>query len=190
MEREKKEDDLVVGGYRFATIADAETARMEIKKVEGLEQKLDYRKPQNVLLVYNRALDNRVFQTPIGLSYLQKMQRDMQKWGVPADKIRPVPLYGTFSNKTERNRSIRESVARRHPEYQGRFVTSLLINVVLIFLVVAMIAIAWDSDRPNIINYRQAVLNEYSEWEQELTEREQKLREEKRRMDEEQLHIQ
>lgn len=34
---EKREDDLVVGGYRFATIADAETARMEIKKVENLE---------------------------------------------------------------------------------------------------------------------------------------------------------
>lgn len=34
---EKREDDLVVGGYRFATIADAETARIEIKKVENLE---------------------------------------------------------------------------------------------------------------------------------------------------------
>ena len=55
---EKREDDLVVGGYRFATVADAETARMEIKKVENLEQRLDYRKPQNVLLVYNRAVDN------------------------------------------------------------------------------------------------------------------------------------
>ena len=57
---EKREDDLVVGGYRFATVADAETARMELKKVENLEQRLDYRKPQNVLLVYNRAVENHV----------------------------------------------------------------------------------------------------------------------------------
>ena len=190
MDKEKREDDLVVGGYRFATIADAETARMEIKKVENLEQKLDYRKPQNVLLVYNRALDNRGFLTPIGLSYLQKMQRDMQKWGVPADKIRPVPLYGTFSNKTARNKEIRESVANRHPEYQGRFVTSVLINVVLVFLVAAMVAIAWNSDQPNIINYRQAVVNEYSEWEQELSEREQKLREAQRKLDAQQIQAQ
>ncbi len=190
MEKERREDDLVVDGYRFATIADAETARVEIKKVENLEQKLDYRRPQNVLLVYNRAIDNRVFLTPIGLGYLQKMQRNMKKWGVPAEKIRPVPLYGTFSNKTARNKSIRESVARRHPEYQGRFVISVLINVVLVFLVAAMLVIAWDSDRPNIINYRQAVVNEYSEWEQELTEREQKLRDEKRRLEEEKLQTQ
>lgn len=190
MEREKREDDLVVGGYRFATIADAETARTEIKKVENLEQKLDYRQPQNVLLVYNRALENRVFLTPVGLSYLQKMQNDMKKWGVPADKIRPVPLYGTFSNKTARNRSVRESVARRHPEYQGRFVASVLINIVLVLLVAAMLVTAWDSEQPNIVNYRRAVVNEYSQWEQELTEREQKLREAERKLDREQIQTQ
>lgn len=187
---EKQEDDLVVGGYRFATVADAETARMEVKKVENLEQRLDYRKPQNVLLVYNRAVDNQVFLTPIGLSYLQKMQREMKKWGVPADKIRPVPLYGTFSNKTANSRVIRSSVARRHPEYQGRFVTSLLINIILVFLVAGMVAIAWKSDTPNIVNYRQAVVNEYSEWEQELSEREQKLRDAERALNADRLEQQ
>ena len=182
---EKREEDLVVGGYRFATIADAETARMELKKVENLERGLDPRKPQNMLLVYNRALDNRVFLTPIGLSCLQGMQKDMLKWGVPADKIRPVPLYTTFSNKTENSRSIRQSVAQRHPEYQGRFVASVLINIVLVLLVAGMVAIAWNSNVPNIINYRQAVVNEYSEWEQELTQREQELRDAKRQLESE-----
>lgn len=187
---EKREDDLVVGGYRFATVADAETARMEEKKVENLEQKLDYRRPQNVLLVYNRAVENRVFLTPIGLSYLQKMQREMTKWGVPADKIQPVPLYGTFSNKTANSRTIRTSVANRHPEYQGRFVTSLLINLILVFLVAGMVVIAWNSDTPNIVNYRQAVVNEYSEWEQELTERERELRNAERQLEADRLGTQ
>ncbi|MCX4338795.1 MAG: hypothetical protein OSJ72_04050 [Lachnospiraceae bacterium] len=179
---EKREDELVVEGYRFATIADAETARMELKKIENLERNLDYRRPQNVLLVYNRALDNRVFLTPVGFSYLQKMQKELIKWGVPADKVRPVPLYATFSNKTANSRSIRLSVAQRHPEYQGRFVASLLVNFVLVVLVAAMVLFAWNSDTPNIINYRQAIENEYSAWEQELTQREQTVREEKRKL--------
>jgi len=38
---EKREEELVVEGYRFATIADAETARMEVKKIENLERNLD-----------------------------------------------------------------------------------------------------------------------------------------------------
>ena len=178
-------EDLIVGGYRFATIADAETARMEEKKIENLEKHLDYRQPQNVLLVYNRALDNKVFLTPVGFAYLQKMQKELVKWGVPADKIRPVPLYGTFSNKTENNSSIRKSFAARHPkiEYKGRFITSLLINVILVLLVAAMVAMSWRSDVPNIINYRRAVVDEYSQWEQELTERENALRKAKRELD-------
>lgn len=182
---DKNEDELIVGGYRFATIADAETARMEEKKVDNLERNLDYRQPQNVLLVYNRALDNKVFLTPIGFAYLQRMQREMIKWGVPADKIRPVPLYGTFSNKTEKNSSIRKSIAARHPkiEYRGRFITSVLINVILVLLIAAMVAVSWRSDMPNIINYRRAVVDEYSQWEQELTERENALREAERALD-------
>lgn len=182
---DRNEDDLIVGGYRFATIADAETARMEEKKVDNLERHLDYRQPQNVLLVYNRALDNKAFLTPIGFTYLQKMKREMVKWGVPADKIRPVPLYGTFSNKTENNSSIRKSIAARRPkiEYRGRFITSVLINVILVFLVVAMMVISWRSDIPNIINYRRTVVDEYSQWEQELTERENALRDAQRKLD-------
>lgn len=176
---DKNSDDLIVGGYKFATVADAETARMEEKKVENLEQHLDYRKPQNVLLVYNKAIENKVFLTPIGLAYLRKMQVEMIKWGVPAEKIQPVPLYGTFSNKTENNSSIRRSVAARRPkiEYKGRFLTSLLINVILVILVIGMFVISWKSDVPNIVNYRTAVINEYSEWEQQLQEREQAVRE-------------
>ncbi len=176
---DKKNEELIVAGYRFATVADAETARMEEKKVKNLEKNLDYRKPQNVLLVYNKAIENRVFWTPVGLAYLQKMQADMVKWGIPADKIQPVPLYGTFSNKTENNSSIRRSIASRKPkvEYKGRFITSVLVNLILVFLVAAMFVVSWKSDVPNIVNYRTAILNEYSEWEQQLTEREQAVRE-------------
>jgi hypothetical protein len=186
MDKDKeKEDELVVAGYRFATIADAETARMEEKKVKNVEQHLDYRKPQNVLLVYNKAIDNKVFLTPVGLSCLHKMQTEMVKWGVPAEKVKPIPLYETFSNKTENNISIRRSIEARKPkvEYKGRFITSLLINFVLVALIAAMFVVSWNSDVPNIVNYRTAVLNEYSEWEQELTQRENAVREAEKNLD-------
>lgn len=182
---DKNNEELIVGGYKFATVADAETARMEEKKVENLEKHLDYRNPQNVLLVYNKAIENKVFLTPIGFAYLQKMQTEMMKWGVPADKIKPVPLYGTFSNKTENNSSIRRSIAARKPkvEYKGRFITSVLINIILVLLVASMFVVSWKSDVPNIVNYRKAILNEYSEWEQQLTERERAVREAEKKLD-------
>lgn len=175
---DKKEEELVVGGYRFGTVADAETARMEEKKVINLEQHLDFHKPQNVLLVYNRAIENRVFMTPVGMSYLHRMQAQLIKCGVPQEKIRPIPLYATFSNKTENNRSIRNSMAARgqKPEFKGRFITSVSINILLALALTAVIVLSLRSDVPTILNYKTAVLNEYSEWKQELTEREQAVR--------------
>ena len=53
---------------------------------------------------------------------------------------------------------------------------------VLFGLIVAMFAITFTSKNPNILNYRQAITNEYSTWEQELTEREKVIREKERQL--------
>lgn len=179
------EEELTVGGYRFGTVADAETARMEEKKIASVEQHLDYHKPQNVLLVYNKAIDNRVFLTPLGMSYLHRMQEQLIKCGVPKEKIKPIPMYATFSNKTENNSSIRRSIASRGQkiEFKGRFITSVCVNVLLAVALAAMFILAYVSDVPTIVNYRTAVVNEYAEWEQELTDREQAVREAERMLD-------
>lgn len=180
----ERNEDLIVGGYQFATVADAETARQDAKRVKNLEDNLDYKKPQNVLAIYNKALENKVLMTPIGFAYLLQMQEHLKHCGIPENKINPIPLNVTFSNKTEANRSIRESIAARKPkvEFKGRFITSVCFNILLIFVIVAMFLISFKSDVPNIINYRRAILDEYSEWEQELTEREKTVREAEKSM--------
>ena len=175
-----EKDDLVVGGYHFATIADAETARLDAKRIKNLEDNLDYKKPQNVLMLYHKALDTRVLQTPIGFAYLLQIQEQLKRCGIESDKIRPIPLYSTFTNKTEANRSIKRSIAARQPEYKGRFITSICLNVIMVIVILSMFLICLKSDSPNIINYKRAIENEYSEWEQELTEREQAVREAER----------
>ena len=159
---DRNEEELVVGGYRFGTVADAETARMEQKKVVSVEQHLDYHNPQNVLL-----------------AYLHRMQTQLAKCGVPQEKIRPIPLYATFSNKTANNSSIRRSLEARLPgnEYKGRFVTSVVVNILLAVALAVLVLLSLQSEVPTIVNYRTAVVNEYSEWEQELHEREQAVRE-------------
>lgn len=182
---DRNEGELIVGGYRFGTIADAETARMEEKKIASLDAHLDYHNPQNVLLVYNKALDNRAFLTPVGMVYLHKMQIQMLQCGVPREKIRPIPLYTTFSNKTEKNSSIRKSMEARgqRVEFKGRFLTSVCINILLVAALTAIFLLSFWSDVPNIVNYRTAIVNEYSEWEQELSDREKAVREAERALE-------
>lgn len=182
---DKSEEDLIVCGYKFATVADAETARLEKKKIDNLEQHLDYRNLQSLLLVYNKAVDNRVFLTPVGLAYLQRMQTQLVNCGVPQEKIKPIPLYGTFSNKTENSSSVRKSIEARGAkvEYRGRFITSVCINVLLAAAIGGLILVSLRSDIPTIVNYRTAIVNEYSEWEQELSERERAVREAERALE-------
>ena len=176
-------DDLVVEGYHFATLADAETARLDAKRIKNLENNIDYRNPQNVLMLYHKALDTRILQTPIGFAYLLQIQEHLKRCGIPEEKIRPIPLYMTFSNKTDASRSIRTSVAARQPQYKGRFITSVCLNILMVIVIGAMFTIALKSDSPNIINYRNEIVNEYSEWEQELMQREQAVREAERKYD-------
>ncbi len=53
----------------------------------------------------------------------------------------------------------------------------------MVIVIGAMFAIALKSDVPNILNYREAIVNEYSEWEQELTQRERAVREAEQQYD-------
>ena len=52
---------------------------------------------------------------------------------------------------------------------------SIWINVILAILVIAMFVIANTGNNPNILNYENAVINKYAEWEQELRERENRI---------------
>ena len=55
-------------------------------------------------------------------------------------------------------------------------------NIALIAAVIAMFVITLKSDQPNILNYETALINRYSEWEEELSVRENALREKEREL--------
>ena len=50
-------------------------------------------------------------------------------------------------------------------------------NIVLALLVGGMFYVAMTGNNPNILNYKNSIVNKYAAWEQELTEREQAVRE-------------
>ena len=56
--------------------------------------------------------------------------------------------------------------------FKNEYKISLIVNIILVIMVIAMFIITLKAENPNMINYRTAILNQYSEWEQELNERE------------------
>jgi hypothetical protein len=184
---------LTVGGFLFSSPEDAELARQDLHRMEYLEQKIDYKVPANTLAVYNKVLESKVFQTPLGWDYLHKMQIHMRKGGIPAADIAPIPIYshlvapvisevaeGIAVSRIERRLTHEKAESAK---LQTRFRHLASLCIVLGVLVLAMFVIAMTSNQPNILNYERVLQDKYAAWDQELTEREQAVREKEQELD-------
>lgn len=172
-------NDLLVNGYRFGTEEDAKAAREECKKIEYFKEKVQGKNTKALLNIYNKLLEEKVFKTPAGWEYLRQLQKEFAQQGIKEEEIRPIPMYINFSYRTgeELNSAfVRQRIRPSKKIKVNRLQISVCINLLLGILVAAMFAIALQSNHPNILNYRQAVLNEYASWEQELSEREREVR--------------
>lgn len=173
-------EEFVVDGYRFANLEDADLARLELEKIRALESRMDYQNGEMVLSVYNRAIMNRTFQTPVGCKYLLKLRDYLLDTGVAKEnELRAVPLQAQFSGKAKRQEAYRSSTPangekeRTVPAWS--FGISVALNVILTLLVIMMFMITVYSDNPNILNYKSQIVNEYASWEQELRAREREV---------------
>lgn len=181
---DRKTENFVAEGYSFYTQKDMELAVQERRKIEYLQARLDYSKPETILHIYERAIAERLFRTPVGMEFLKELQSFLLKApGIEEDRIPPISLYMTFDGEMRDHQARVRS--RIQPSVQKKkksqaLPVSIMLNIVLVIAVIAMFAITLNSDQPNILNYERAVTDRYAEWEQQLTEREQVIREKER----------
>lgn len=174
--------DLIIGGYFFGSYEDAQKAEKEMKNAQYLEERVSSMPVKQLLGVYDKMIDERVFETPVGWEYLKYMKNSLISKGVEEEKIRPIPLRTVFVSREEKDYS---HVAKLYVKptksetnrYKKNFMRSVIVNIFLVILVIAMFIIALKSPSPNILNYKQVITDNYAAWEQELTEREAAVRE-------------
>lgn len=188
-------EELIVEGYRFGDLADADQARLELEKIRALESRLDYHNEEMVISVYNRAVMNRTFKTPVGYQYLNGIRDRLLTTGAAKETdLQAIPVQTPSNNSAVKRqtrsgsdsaggpgssgspgssgRSGRQSKSR----FSAPFGISVAMNVILVILVMVMFLITVYSDNPNITNYRSRILNEYASWEQDLRAREREVR--------------
>lgn len=175
-----------VGGYHFFTEKDAQIARMEEQKIEYLEERMDYSSPESIRYVYEKAIHERLFKTPVGLRYLDKLRDflENQPETEPGDVI-DIPLYVSFDSELRAQASpARQRVVpdRKKDKEKTKFTLSVILNILLVFAILSMFYISFVSEQPNIVNYERAIVNKYASWEQDLTDREQLIREKEREL--------
>lgn len=179
--------NLSVGGYQFYTEKDAQLAAAERKKIEYLEARIDYSRPDSILLVYEKAIHERLFKTPVGLDYLKGL-RDflLEQPEIDPQNVPDITLYSTFSGEVrDKGNPARNRIkpAKDAGEAaKARFTISVILNILLILAIISMFTITLRSDNPNVLNYERVITNKYAQWEQELTERENAVREKEREL--------
>ena len=178
--------DWIVEGFQFATEADASLAKNEQLRIERLESKLDYGNVQMVYAVYNKAIENRVFKTPVGYEFLKKLQNILKEDSMMTEKIADIPVSGVYSLRESANPTVEKIKAstKRVKEKQETFPKRalIIINIGLVILVILMFFISTTGSNPTVLNYEKTLQNRYSEWERELSEREQIIREKEKEL--------
>lgn len=178
-----EEHNLIVAGYAFANEEDARLAREELKKVHFFDTKMDYSNTENVLMLFKKILEERVFRTQIGMDYLHRLQSLLVERGVESERIPVIPINAVYRpqmNKQNRPQTPKRVEMHEKQREHTLLRSSLIVNAAMVILVILLFAITLKSDNPNILNYEKALVNKYASWEQDLSERENKVREAER----------
>ena len=179
--------EYVVSGFAFYSEKDAGLAEQERQKIAYLDKHIDHSDIQSVLAIYKKALEDRVFRTPVGLEYLRELQGELRARGEElGEEVPPIPLWTSFADVRTKTSPARRRI-QSMPEDGGKkegLHLSVIMNIVMIVAIIAMFVITLNSDQPNILNYERNLQDKYASWEQELTRREQTVREKER-----ELHI-
>ena len=182
---DEKGGSLIVGGYEFLSENDAQKAEMDLSKIRLLNSRVKANRPTDIKAVYEKAIENKIFKTPVGWGYLIGLRDKLIESGYSEDDIIPIPLnvsmtrHSALENLTVAQR-IRVEKPKRNLEFKRVF--PIVLNVILVILVVVMFLIAATGENDNIINYKSNITNRYSGWEQNLTEREKKVREAEKKL--------
>lgn len=163
-------------GYQFSSEKDAKLAKADVLKIQKLEDKMDYRNPHVVYMVYQKAIESDLFKTPIGYEYLKKLQKILKNSPLIKGEIKDIPVGSLdgYTTPLPTTNTYKLTPVKKTPQKDNKAVW--IVNVALIALVVLMFYISTTSSNPNIINYERAIQNRYAAWEEELESREQTIR--------------
>ncbi len=173
---------IVVEGYSFTDENMAKQARTEAEGVKYVKARTDMSKPDQVFNVYNRLLEQKMFQTPVGYAYLKELQEYLKTMpGIHSEDIKPISIAPKMV--VEDSAGVAKIWRRRLEDTQKKFRISVLANLVFALAILAMFVIASTSNQATVLNYEKSIRDRYAQWEEELTKREQAVREEELRLD-------
>ena len=167
-----------VDGFVFESRERARQAKKEAEGVSYIREHNSLKDPDEILKLYNNLLEQNLFETEVGISFLRELQEHLQMIPyIKKEDIRPIPAVKTEGSVAE--------IKRRQERERKKERELSAVCIVLAAIVAGMFIITYAGGKSkNIFNYKNEIINEYEAWEKELNEREEELN-----LREEQLQI-
>ena len=181
---EMEEDDVLrVDGYVFKTKEAAERAARELTGSRFIRQKIEFADPDKILQIYNKIIEENMFETPVGYQFLRDVRNHLLAVSyIDKTKVKDIPVKETAaasdSSKEGKRAQAREETEKKRIKKElktlkSRFRLTVIAILVLVAVVIAMFVILQSSDNITILNYKEKIVNQYEQWEQDLKAREQ-----------------
>lgn len=176
-----------VDGYLFTSRERAKDAKREAEAVAYIREQTNLRDPDIVLKLYNRLLDEEVFDTPVGIAFLRDLQEHLRLIPyIKSEDIRPIPGDSLVVEKTVVQEKAKATAQRKKQEavyaaensgaYRRKYHVALFFAIVFAAGILGIYALtAFTGNSVTIANYEEEIINKYSAWEQDLNQREQEL---------------
>ncbi|MCI8407826.1 MAG: hypothetical protein HFJ09_00940 [Lachnospiraceae bacterium] len=179
------EEKWEVAGYIFTSKQDYEKAKKEADSIAYIKERTNWKDKQQLLKLYNKAVDCKMFQTVLGYEFMHQLQSMVAKSGIIEEEyMKPIPICKQNSG-AELPEDAQEAVKlanQYHSLYEVTKEEKKRLKIVIGFLVLTvglMMVLAYT----NYKTYDEsAVIDKYSSWENELEQREAAVMEKEREL--------
>lgn len=184
-----KETPYEAGGFAFPNAQMMEKAKKEWQGARYIKKNADKSNPQMIYDVYCQMTRQGLFETPVGYVFLYELQEYLRvNPSINNQEIPAIPVKEPRAASGRRERADKDSGAPvqtkvkvirkvKNADYKPWFFTSVTVSVILLLIVIGMFAVTATSGNINIVNYENALIEKYENWESQLEEREERVRE-------------
>ena len=145
-----------VGGFLFEDEATAAQARKEEEGIRFIRERSALNNPEGVLKLYKTLLQQKLFSTAVGLSFLMELQKTLyaassiKKEDIPAIDMTDFRMVPVEDEETKKKNAKK---ARKEKSYKSSFYVALFFAIVFGISVLGMFVIAEvSSDNVTILN--------------------------------------
>lgn len=172
-----EKEKIVIDGFVFENADEAAQAKKEVDGIAYIHEKMDMDDPQMVLQIYNKMIEQDLFETSVGYCFLKELQKYLRSIPfVEQEQVLSIPVRHPVTEEAARRKeqTVKEPEVKRNvPDgYRKKFEIMTFITAVLALCIIGMFVIAATSNHTTILNYETRLINKYEYWEQELSKRE------------------